>query len=151
MISEKDSKALLMKESAKALASQDAFQGESEITFFATDQFIQGSAFMDPDLKPMHPLYSHMMRTGKIDKKVTKKILLQIQGLFARQEALAYDDLFDIKDSAKFEANELYIRMGIMDSSGGWRLKALIEKIRTQRLQVVKEGGILSRFRRKQE
>lgn len=140
----------LSPDEAKAvMPTQAMFQDTPETTFFATDEFIQGSAFLDKDLKPMLPLFSHMMRTSNIKRKDAKKINLQIQGLMARQEALAYDDLFDISDSAKFEANELYIRMGVNDSIDGWRLRSLIEKIRTQRIQVMKEGGILDRFRRK--
>ncbi len=116
--------------------------------FFANDELVQAEAWVDPDLKALIPLYSPLMATSNFDKKTVKLLSLRIKGLMAIKESLAYDDLFTFEDSAKFEANEIYLLRAINDSAKGWRLKALIEKIKTQRLQMVKEGGWLQKLSR---
>ena len=141
---------LSQEEVAAAMATQ-SFSEVPVSQFFATDEFVQGAAFYDKDLKPSIPLYSHIFRTGNIDSKTAKMRRLMIMGMFARREALAPDDLFDIEDSMKFEANEMYVQSAVDDSRGGWRFRGLIEQIRTTRLQVQKEGGILNLLRRKRE
>lgn len=119
--------------------------------FFANDELVQAEAWLDEDLKSLIPLFSPLMATSNFDQRTVKLLSLRVKGMFAIKEALALDHSFTVDDASKYEANEIYILRAINDSKNGWRLKALIEKIKTQRLQVEKTGGFWSSLRRNKE
>lgn len=117
--------------------------------FFATDEMVQADAYEDPELQALAPLYSPMIRTSNVPKKGAELLTMRLSGLFARKECLALEETFGVDKASKFEANEIYLRLGINDSIKGWRLRALVEKIKTQRVQVLEEKkGPLSFLKR---
>lgn len=148
-----DPKAYAMELQARAAAQgilpPNIFQEVPDTQFFAQDELVQAEAWRDPDLKPATPLYSPMMRTSNLKRKDAKILNLRIAGIMARIEALAYDDLFDVRDSTKFEAHEMYLQVGINDSVNGWRLKALIERIRTSVVRMENSGSWTDKLRRR--
>lgn len=126
------------------------FQGlqQPDSQFFSQDELVQKIAVYDPQLNSLIALYSPLMSTSHFNAKTVKILSLKIKGLMARKEALAYDDYQTLEDSNRFEANEMFLIRAINDSYKGWRLKALIERIKTSRIQLEKSGGILDGLRR---
>lgn len=135
-----------------AYLRNERFYETPDSQFFATDELVQADAYDDPELSALAPLYSPMIRTSNVPRKTADLLTMRLSGLFARKECLAMEETFGVDKASKFEANEIYLKMGINDSVKGWRLRALIEKIRTTRVQVGEEKrGPLSFLRRNKD
>jgi len=121
-----------------------------QVDYIVNDHHIIGMMKSDPDLRPLYPMISSMLRTSNLDPKTIQLMKLQVSRALRIQ--LMVRKPATMMNLAKFDAWRCYIFGAIEDTKNGWRGRLATEKIRTYRIeggaQPRSGGGLLGWFRR---
>jgi len=113
-------------------AGEDMLQYIGQTYYLIKDDDVRQMILTDPDLKPLLPALSHLLRTGNLDKKTIQiaklrwKITCRLQLLCKRKP--------DLVSLAKYNCMLIYGFGVLEDAKQGWRGRLVTEKIRTYRV-----------------
>lgn len=116
---------------------EDMLQYIGQLYYLIRDDDVHQMIMDDPDLRPLMPALSHLLRTGNLDKKTVQiaklrwKISCRLQLLLKRKPSLV--------SLAKYNCMITYGFGVLEDALHGWRGRLVTEKIRTYRVDAVQQ------------
>lgn len=116
---------------------EDMLEQIGQTRYLIVDDNVDFLIMSDPDLRPLIPALSHLIRTGNLDKKTIAIAKLRYE-VACRMQLLCKKKP-NLVSLALFNSMMNYGHGVLEDAKNGWRGRLVTEKIRTYRVNAVQQ------------
>lgn len=125
---------IVSSEAMKQVTQEEYYELMGQLYYLLKDEETMKMMRDDPDLAPLIPSVSHLLRTASIeDKKVRERMKIRWRRQLRIQ--LMVNKTPDLVSQAKFDAWRNFGEAAIEDTNRGWRGRLATERIRSYKIE----------------